>query len=142
MNRLEKSKQIRRKILSYIRRNPGCHYRQILKRLELSSGSLAYHLLKIEENKNVFAVYDGYWKRFYPISMKDETILDRMTPRQKKIYDLIKKRPGSTYMDIVKKLGKTRPTFVYHTEKLMKMNLIRRELVKGKFHFYVDGKVK
>jgi len=138
MNRLENSKQIRRKILSHIRRNPGCYFRQILKRLDLSSGSLAYQILKIGEAGKIFAVYDGYLKRFYPISMKDEKIINPMTPKQGQIYNLIKKCPGITYKDIVKKLGKTRQSFLYHIMKLTKMDLVKTKSVRGEFHFYVN----
>jgi len=142
MNRLEKSKQVRRKILSYIKRNPGSHFTQIRKRLELSSGCFARQILKIEKDEKIFSIYDGSRKMFYPISMKDENIPNPMTTTQEKVYDLIKQYPGLSYEDIVKKEGKTRLTFVYHIGKLMKMNLVRREREKGKHHFYVVEREK
>jgi len=142
MNRLEISKQMRKKILSYIRRNPGCHFCRIMKRLKLSSGKLTYHILKLEEANKIFAIYDGYWKWFYPISMKGENISKPLTPNQKKIYDLMKKHPGITYKEIEKKFGKTRQSFLYHIKKLTKMNLVKTESVRGEFHFYLTEKEK
>ena len=142
MNRLEISKQVRRKIHYYIKRNPGSHYSQIMKRLNLSSGRLSYHILKLEEVEKIFVVYEGYWKRSYPISMKGEIIPNPLTQEQMKIYNFIKKHPGLTYESIVKKFGKTRQSFYYHIKKLMKMNLLRRERIKGKHHFYVNEEAK
>jgi len=138
MNRHEISKQIGKTILSHIRRNPGSHFTHIRERLELSSGSLSYQILNLEEAEKIFAVNDGYRKRFYPISMKDEMIPDPMTPNEEKIFDLIKKRPGITYKDMVKMSGKTRQSFLYHIKKLTKMNLIRAERVSGEFYFYAN----
>ena len=138
MNPFDISKKVRAKILSYIKRNPGCHFSYILKRLELSSGRLTYHILKLTETEKIFAVYNGYWKRFYPISMKGDKIPEPITPRQKETCDFIRKRPGATYMDLVDKFGKTRQAIIYHMNKLIKIGLIRAERVKNKFHFYID----
>jgi len=138
MNRFDISKKVRAKILSYIKRNPGTHFSQILKRLELSSGRLTYHIMKLEEAEKIFAIYEKYWKRFYPISMKDEKIPKPLTPRQKETCDFIRKHPGSTYMELVGKFGKTRQAIIYHMNKLLKMGLVRGERVKNKFHFYVE----
>ena len=142
MNRLEISKQVRKKILSYIKRKPGIHFCEILRCLELPTGNLAYHILKLEETKKIFSVYDGYWKRFYSISMKDKRIPNLMSPKQEKIYNFIIKNPGSTYKDILKMYGTSRQTIVYHIRKLRKVNLIRGEREKRTYHFYVNEKIQ
>ena len=142
MNRFDISKKVRGKILSFIKRNPGTHFSRILKRLELSSGRLTYHIMMLTKAEKIFAVYNGYWKRFYPISMKGVKIPDPITPEQVKIYNFIKKRPGSTYKDLVKKFGKSRQSFIYHITKLMKMKLIRGEREKRTYHFYVNEEAK
>ncbi|MDP7265159.1 MAG: winged helix-turn-helix transcriptional regulator [Candidatus Thermoplasmatota archaeon] len=139
MNRLEIAKQVRQKILYFIKRNPGTHFSEILRRLGLSSGRLTYHIMKLEEAGKIFAQYEKYWKRFYPISMKDEMIPKSLTPKEEKIFKLIKRRPGSTYMDLVKQWGTTRQSIYYHFKKLTKMGLIRTESVKGEHHFYAEG---
>jgi len=138
MNRLEIAKQVRKKILYFIKRNPGTHFSDILRRLELSSGRLTYHIIKLEEAGKIFAEYEKYWKRFYPISMKDEKIPKSLTPMEEKIFKIVKKHPGSTYMDLVKRFGKTRQLIYYHFKKLTKMGLIRTESVKGEHHFYAE----
>jgi len=138
MNRFDISKKVRRKILSYIKRNPGSHFSHILKRLELSSGRLTYHIMKLTEAEKIFAIYNGYWKRFYPMAMKGETIPNPTAPRQKDTCDFIRKHPGATYMDLVGKFGKTRQAIIYHMNKLIKIGLVRGERVKNKFHFYLE----
>ena len=139
MNRLEISKQVRKKILNFIKKNPGIHFSEILRRLNLSSGRLSYHIMKLEEAEKIFAEYKRYWKRFYPISMKDEKIPRSLTPTEMKLIKLIKRRPGSTYMDLVKRCEKTRQSIYFHFKKLTKKGLIRTESIKGKHHFYVKG---
>ena len=139
MNRLEIAKQVRKKILNFIKKNPGTHFSDILRRLNLSSGRLTYHIMKLEEAGKIFAQYEKYWKRFYPISMKDEKIPKSLTPMEEKIFKIVKKHPGSTYMDIVKRCDKTRQAIYYHFKKLTKKGFIRTESVKGKHHFYAEG---
>ena len=137
MNRLEIAKQVRQKILNFIKRNPGTHFSEILRRLKLSSGGLIYHLAKLEEAEKIFAEYEKYWKRFYPISMKGEKIPRSLTTMEEKIFKIVERHPGLTYMDLVKRCGKTRQSIYYHFKKLIKIDLIRTERVKGKHHFYV-----
>ena len=139
MNRLEISKLVRKKILNFIKKNPGTHFSEILRRLNLSSGRLTYHIIMLEEAGKIVAEYDGYWKRFYSISMKDEKIPRSLIPTEMKLIKLVKRRPGSTYVDLVKRWGKTRQSIYFHFKKLIKMGLIRTESVKGEHHFYVKG---
>ena len=139
MNRLEIAKQVRKKILNFIKKNPGTHFSDILRRLNLSSGRLTYHIMKLEEAGKIFAQYEKYWKRFYPISMKGEKIPLSLTPTEMKLIKLVRKRPGSTYNDLVKRFGKTRQSIYFHFKKLSKMGMIRTESVKGEHHFYVKG---
>ena len=136
MNRLDIAKQVRKKILGHIKRNPGTHFSEIQRRLNLSSGRLTYHLAKLEEAGKIFAEYDGYWKRFYQKSMKGEKIPRSLTPMEEKIFKIVKRHPGLTYVDLVKRCGKTRQAIYFHFRKLIKMDLIRTESVKGKHHFY------
>ncbi len=95
--------------------------------------------MKLEEAGKIFAQYDGYWKHFYPISMKDEKIPRSLTPTEMKIFKIVKRHPGSTYTDLVKQCGTTRQSIYYHFKKLTKIGFIRTESVKGIHHFYVKG---
>ena len=138
MNRLDIAKKVRRKILAHIKNNPGRHFSEILRRLKLSSGRLTYHILKLEEAEKIFAKYDGYWKRFYPISAVDDEIPESLTPKQAEILRIVGKHPGSTYMKIVDRCGKTRQAIYYHMKKLVETGKIRIDVVKGKHFFYVE----
>ncbi len=138
MNRLDIAKQMRRKILSFIKKNPGTHFSEILRRLKITSGRLTYHIAKLEDGRKIFSKYDDYWKRFYPISAINDTIPKSLTPKQKEILDILNRSPGSTYMDIVKKCGKTRQAIFYHMKKFIKTGHVRIDQVKGKHYFYVE----
>ena len=122
MNRLDIAKQVRKTILDFIKRNPGTHYSEIMRRLNLSSGRLAYHLAKLEEAGKIFAEYDGYWKRFYQKSMKGEKIPRSLTPMEEKIFKIVKRHPGLTYVDLVKRCGKTRQLIYYHFNTTVSQN--------------------
>ncbi len=138
----EKSKQLRKNITSYIQKKPGCNYSKIMKHFGLGSSSIAHHMARLEDGNEIFAVSDGHWKRFYPISMKNNHLPNPLTRQEKKIYKSIENRPGSTYKDFMKEFGKTRQSFIYHIKKLTKMNLIRVERVKCKSYFYVNVKAE
>lgn len=136
MSRRDIARQIRERILEYIEDSPGTHFSDIRRQLQLSSGRLSYHISKLEREKKIFSEYDGYWKRFFSISVKRKKLPQVLNPMSKEIAAIIRENPGATYMEIVEIWGKTRQAVMYHTKMLLERGIIRAKWRNRKYHFY------
>ncbi|MDP6156472.1 MAG: hypothetical protein QF682_10150 [Candidatus Thermoplasmatota archaeon] len=140
MNPQEIAKRNRARLLSYITNNPGIHCREIGRRLKLSIRQMRNAVSSLENEKKIFSEYDGRYKRYFPISMKEKWRPVSLNPTCRKIVDIIKQNPGIFIRDIAKKRGKTRTAIVYQTGKLREMKIIKTEWRKMKHCFYWTGK--
>ena len=127
MNRLEISRKKRKDIVKFITKNPGAHFSAIKRHFNYSTGSLVYQLELLMEGKEIFARYDGFWKRFYPKSMRRKRVFVEISPMQDTIVGILNKSPGSSFMDIAGQLGRTRQAIMYHLKILVKMGIVRRK---------------
>lgn len=55
----------RRELLEIVQRNPGVHFRELLRATNMGSGTLYYHLSVLEREGLVLATRDGILKRFF-----------------------------------------------------------------------------
>jgi len=136
MNRLQMAKRKRTYIVRYITKNPGTHFSDIKRHFGYSTGSLVYQLEQLLDRKEIFARYDGFWKRFYPKSMRRKRIFLEITPMQKTVVEILEKSPGSSFMDIAGRLGRTRQAIMYHLKILIKMGIVRRKKSGRKYIYY------
>jgi len=90
--------RIRRNILNYIKKNPGNHYSNVLRQLDVSRGTLTHHLRRLEEEKLIVVREDGKFKYFYPPGMK--IINFDLTPGERRVYEMIQAVPGSTVKEV------------------------------------------
>ena len=137
MNRLETSRQKRKDIVKFITKNPGVHFSKIKGHFGYSTGSLVYQLELLLDRKEIFARYDGFWKRFYPISMRRKRVFVEITPTQDVIVKILEKSPGSSFMDIAGRLGKTRQAIMYHLKILVKEGIVKRKKSGRKYLYHL-----
>ena len=137
MNRLQKSKRKRTYLVRYITKNPGTHFSEIKRHFGYSTGSLVYQLDQLLDSKEIFARYDGFWKRFYPKSMRRKRIFVEISPMQEVIVKILEKSPGSSFMDIAGKLGRTRQAIMYHLKILVKEGVVRRKKSGRKYVYFL-----
>ena len=135
MNRRESSEQKRKDIVEFITKNPGTFFSEIKRHFNYSTGSLFYQLDLLMEDKEIFARYDGYWKRFYPKSMRRKRIFVEITPMQETIVGILGKSPGSSFMDIAGRLDRTSEGIMYHLKILVKKGIVRRKKI-GRRYIY------
>ena len=136
MNRLQKSKRKRTDLVRFIAKNPGTHFSDIKRHFGFSTGSLVYQLELLLNSKEIFARYDGFWKRFYPISMRRKRIFLEISPMQQVIVNMLEKFPGSSFMDIAGRLGRTRQAIMYHLKILVKEGIVQRKKSGRKYIYY------
>ena len=117
---------VRGQIFGYIKTNPGVHYNQIRRGIDVKNGTLSYHLSVLEKTELIKSRREGVrYRAFYPTNMKfPKKERFRLTEFQISIIDVIKENPGITQKQIAKKLGKKPQTINYNIKVLEQANLI------------------
>jgi DNA-binding MarR family transcriptional regulator len=109
----------RGEIFGYIKANPGVHFSEIKRALELKNGSLAYHIKTLEKRELIVSKRDRGYKRFYPKTMKlpDRNIRE-LIPVQRNIMHIVKENPGVSQTQIAEKLDISFQLVHYHVKIL------------------------
>jgi PKD repeat protein/DNA-binding MarR family transcriptional regulator len=129
----------RGRIYEHIRTNPGMHYRAIKDNLELSNGSLAYHLRVLEKERYIQSKTDGFCKRFYPVGMK---ITKGDTSNiQTLILDRIYEQPFITQKELAHDLGIDISTVNYHINMMAGAGVVKAEKIGRVKHYVVEAEV-
>jgi len=117
---------VRGQIYGYIRTNPGVHYNQIRRGIQVKNGTLSYHLSVLEKTELIKSRREGLrYRVFYPTGMKfPQKQRFRLTEFQISIIDIIKQNEGITQKEIVDKLEKKPQTINYNIKVLEQADLI------------------
>ncbi len=121
---------VRGQIFGFIKTNPGVHYNQIRRGMDIKNGTLSYHLSVLEKTELIKSRREGLkYRAFYPTGMKfPKNERFRLTELQISILDIIKQRNGINQKDIAKEIGKKPQTINYNIKVLKQADLI--EVVK------------
>ncbi|UCF13264.1 MAG: helix-turn-helix domain-containing protein [Thermoplasmatales archaeon] len=117
---------VRGQIYGYIKTNPGVHYNQIRRGIDIKNGTLSYHLRVLEKTELIKSRREGLrYRAFYPISMKFPKVERfRLTELQISILDVINKNSGIDQKEIANKLDKKPQTINYNIKVLEQAGLI------------------
>jgi len=117
---------VRGQIFGYIKTNPGVHYNQIRRGIDVKNGTLSYHLSVLEKTELIKSRREGLrYRVFYPTGMKfPKNERFRLTEFQIRILDLIKETEGMTQKEIALKMDKKPQTINYNIKVLSQANLI------------------
>jgi len=121
---------VRGQIFGFIKTNPGVHYNQIRRGMDIKNGTLSYHLSVLEKTELIKSRREGLkYRAFYPTGMKfPQNERFRLTELQISILDIIKQRNGINQKEIAKEIGKKPQTVNYNIKVLKQADLI--ELVR------------
>ena len=93
------------KVLSFIQDNPGCHLRRIKREIDISMGTVQYHLHKLEKMGRVTSTRRGLYKYYFPAGLfreNEKEILEVLTHETaRKILMFIIEQKSPTQTDIV-----------------------------------------
>ena len=138
MNRLQKSRRKRTYLIRYITKHPGVFFSDLQRHFKYSTGSLSYQLQHLVESEDIFGRFDGYWTRYYPISMRRKRKIVEFSPAQMKVIKILEEYPGSSYTEIAGRLRKTRQAIMYHLGILHKKGIVRRKQSGWKYLHYLN----
>jgi predicted transcriptional regulator len=115
----------RGEIFGYIKANPGVHFSEIKRALELKNGSLAYHIKTLEKRELIVSRRDRGYKRFYPKTMKlPERNIRELIPVQRNIMHIVNESPGISQTAIAEKLDISFQLVHYHVKILREAEYI------------------
>jgi DNA-binding transcriptional ArsR family regulator len=127
----------RNKIIDLILKEPGIHFNELLRKIEIAAGNLVWHLDILETYKVVGKKRIGNFIAYFPYYQKNPiSNLDLKLSKSKltlEILEMIEKEPGLWNSIITKHFKVDHKTIQYHVNKLKDLNLI---------HFKSDGRKK
>lgn len=129
----------RKKIYELIRKNPGLHFRELLRMLNMNVGDLQYNLSVLEKESLIVSRDESGYKRYYPNPMEfpeDKKILPFLRqPVQRKIIIEILLNGKTTLVQISENLNIKSQTILYHIKKMLNAGIIVQEK-NGKNIYY------
>lgn len=131
----------RRQLFELIQNNPGMHFREICRRVDMSPSVVDYHLRYMEVREIIVVKKEGRYSRYYPyegMDVRDKPIMGLIqNPVLRGIIIHVLIHPGSTHKDILRAQSISPSTLSFHLSKLEKAGLIRKEKAGRKRRYYV-----
>ena len=120
--------EARKKIFDVVRKNAGCHLREIQRVAGLSFGSASYHLSYLKKHNLINEETDGKNIRYFPLDfpVKNEKLL--MLLRQRSVRTIllfIFGNEGGTHQQITSSVKLSPSTVTWHLKKLLDTGIIR-----------------
>jgi predicted transcriptional regulator len=120
--------------------NPGASFGSIKRFVDMNTSTLAYHLRFLERNGLLRSEKKGR-KRCYFYQEKIDAkllldldpVLNNISVKQKKIFDLINRYPGITLTDIRERTGMKKANIQYNIDKLIEFGLVIKVKVDGRY---------
>jgi predicted transcriptional regulator len=131
--------ETRREIFELITDFPGLHFREILRRLDISSGNLNYQLNYMVKHDILVTIQDGNLKRYYitgKVKGMEKRILACLrneTSRGLVLYLLL--NPNSEFNEIASNFDLAPSKLAYHLTKLLDKDIIEKKK-KGRTTLY------
>ena len=120
----------RKRIYDFVSSSPGCHLRELQRRLEVPLGTLEYHLKYLVDHEYLSIRDEGGYKRYYPVGKMrsaDKNILSLLRqdiPRRLVMHLLL--HPDSKFGDLAQKFDVAPSTLSFHVSKLLKAGIVSK----------------
>ena len=134
--------EVRKRIVDFVRGNPGLHMRELAARLDLPVSTLEYHCYQLVKHGHLVTRESAGFKSFYPgegMDRRDKDILYLVrheAPRR--ICSHVLLNPGTTPKDLREVLDVSAPTLSFHLNKLRGAGVIREEPAGRTKNLYVE----
>ena len=133
----------RDKIFSTIIQNPGLHFREIQRRVDIATGALQYHVDYLKKKHLIYEKKEGKFSRFYAhqeekIDEKLMNLLRQDQVRQIVLFLLTKRR--ATIKTIVKEMNVSASTTKFHLKKLLGAEVVIEKEQQGKTFYSLKEK--
>lgn len=133
----------RGRVYEYIRSNPGVHYSEIKRELDLNNGNLTYHLHTLEREALIKSRTKGRFKVFYPMDVKIPADMEpQISSFRSQLLDIIREHPGISQKELGALLpNKKQRTISYHIKTMSREGVLRLEKVGRETQCYITKNV-
>ncbi len=118
----------RSQIIDVILMDPGVHFNELLRQVNISAGNLAWHLDILETFKIIRKSRIGQYLVYFPyVDANPVSEIDTKLHKSKTTLDILQiigDNPGMYQNQLAQRMGLTHKTIQYHLEKLVKAGLI------------------
>lgn len=127
------------RVLLFIQHNPGCHLRQIKRDLDMSMGTVQYHLNLLEKSGKISSERHSLHRFYFPVAIFDKydrnilKILNQETAREILMFIVERKNPTQT--EIVNSIKISAASVNWHIVRLTNFGMIT-EVRDGKYKRY------
>ncbi len=131
--------EIRRRIYQYIYENPGVHYRELSRALNIPFGSLDHHLRYLSKHGMISSMKDGGFTRYYAkkdLDARKKAILSVLRHELPRAIVLFLLKTGrARHKEITEAFRVSGATISYHLKRMVERNIISVEK-EGREHIY------
>lgn len=118
----------RKKIYALVKKFAGCHFRDLKRKSELSTGTIRYHLSYLSRHKLIQEKKEDNYIRYFPneFNSENKNILGLL--RQKKVRGIILFiliNPNCNHKEIVKAVDVSSSTVSWHLKKLVNKKVVK-----------------
>jgi DNA-binding MarR family transcriptional regulator len=106
---------------------PGIHFKELRRRLDLSNGTAAHHLHTLEREGVIKSQSDGVYKRFYPAGTKLCDLPARLPRMQSVILDVVRRKEGLSQREVADALEVSYYAVHRHVNRMAAAGLLRLE---------------
>ncbi len=125
---------VRGRIYEYVRENPGAHFSDIKRTLDLGNGEATYHLRRLEKAEYLKSRFDGRLKRFYITGVKiTKDMYGVEDGIKRRIISKVRENPGLSETALAKKIK------VKRKERTIK-HYIKKMSRRGELMLVTDGR--
>ncbi|MFX0098846.1 MAG: winged helix-turn-helix transcriptional regulator [Candidatus Hodarchaeota archaeon] len=141
--------KIRSKILDLVLGQPGIHLNELMRKLELDSGAMNWHLQVLEDYKLIKRKKVGQYITFFPrialekdLPLMGEATMIMKNQKALKILYLLDEEGPKFQAELASILGVDKKTIRYHGKILEKIGTIEFKQVEGKKFHQITNKGK
>lgn len=137
--------EVRRKIYDTIKENPGLHFRELQRRVDIATGALQYHLDYLGKKHLVKTEREAKFLRYYLVREKfDDTKLMSLLRQEsiRKIVVFLMQKRAVMLETISANAGLSPSTVSWHLDKLSESQIIEKSRRGRKIFFKVVDKEK
>jgi len=106
---------------------PGIHYSELIRRLEIPNGEAAYHLKTLEREGIIKSRADGRFRRFYPAGMKLAETPVRLDRLQTAIFETLREHDGLSKSELSRLLEVPYTTIRRQVGRMTAMGVLQQE---------------
>jgi predicted transcriptional regulator len=139
MIRKERSLQIQK----IIKKNPGIHYREIMRMSGLKNGVLSHYLGKLENQGIITVIRSLREKRFYPPKFSNKESIAINALRKRTPHDLLLtllNQDGLEFNELVNKVKKSPSTVSLYLSQIVYDRLVEIKLENQKKKYYIKSR--